>query len=59
MEIILPILMGTVSGLLVYGLIGFLFTRKTEIGKKFLLKSLIFGFLFIVVIIWNLYYFKK
>lgn len=59
METILPIFMGVISGLLLYGIIGFIFTRKTEFGRSFLIKTIIFGILFIIITVLNLIYFKK
>lgn len=48
---IFAILIGTFMGLWVYSLIGYLFTKKLPLGKKYQLKLAISFFLFIFLII--------
>jgi len=48
MEIIFPIIIGTTSGLFVYGTIGLIFTRKTNQAKKFLTIAIL-SFIFFII----------
>ena len=51
MEKLLAVLFGFISGMVVYSGIGFYFTRKIEIGKRYWYKLILFSSLLVISII--------
>jgi len=51
MEKLLAVLFGFISGMVVYSGIGFYFTRKIEIGKRYRYKLILFSSLLTISII--------
>jgi len=51
MEKFLAVFFGFISGMVVYSSIGFYFTRKIEIGKRYRYKLILFSYLLIISII--------
>lgn len=47
---IFSVLFGILTGLTVYSFVGYMFTKKMPIGKKYKIKMILFGTLFVVSI---------
>ncbi|MCM8771529.1 MAG: hypothetical protein NC926_00245 [Candidatus Omnitrophica bacterium] len=48
---IFAILIGFLAGLSVYSFIGYIFTKRLPVGKRYKIKMILFFFLFFVILV--------